>query len=376
MFPTSQRQLAICGLILLGALGGCRDDDPTEPLGGRELWEARDMGPALTGSALLAVDFDGAHGAILGFGSLNTELGNKRAGGGNYILRYELGYWVAATPADLTPGVTFADLAVDDVGDLVVVGYVNGVGDRSRIYDARDGTTQSLQRSGLGSLAVDGEDEFFVAGGFATGGVLWTSPEPGAWVADFLPLSGTNDAGFRDVFVRGDMAVACGFDDGADTLQVVLQRTSTTNWTKIPLGANTFGLTLHSVALAENGALYVGGVLGAGGPTVRAYLAVRSVGGDWSEVVLPDQGLIGAVNDILPAGDGSVYAACSGEVSSDLATIVRAHGGGVDREIVPFPGDIFQMAEGPDGRIHAVGTRHAGSNGATSALLLTRPAPR
>ena len=35
--------------------------------------------------------------------------------------------------------------------------------------------------------------------------------------------------------IRDGRAVACGYDDGADTLQVILTRTPTSDWEKIPL---------------------------------------------------------------------------------------------------------------------------------------------
>jgi hypothetical protein len=210
-----------------------------------------------------------------------------------------------------------------------------------------------------------------VAGGRARGGGLWTSTAPGAWTFDDLPLTGTNDSGFPDVDIRGDRAVACGYDDGADTLQVILSRTTTTGWRKIqPAGPGT--RTYFCIALSEAGTIFVGGIEGAGGMSPKAFLAQRTADGLWTELLLPDPGRLHGVMDILIARDGSIYLACMGEGDDTTANLIHADTSGVRNEITPFPGGLLQVAEAADGSIYAVGFRRDTQDGTTRGVMLVR----
>jgi hypothetical protein len=347
---------------------GCADDGPAHPPAAQASWHFMALDGLGPGTALLAVHFSGTHGVVLGarpgpMPSFVLGLGDD-------------GTWTPRNTDDLPAGVNFRDLAVDAVDSVVLAGFATLGANPTRILDTRGPAGAAVVGPGLGLLTIDGENSFYVAGGFSRGGQLWTSLDPGQWTADTLPLTGTNDSGFRDIDVRGDNAVACGFDDGADTLTVLLSRSTTTDWQKIPLGGGQFGRTFRCVALSATGDIFVGGISGAGGLDPHPFLAVRSPGGDWTDVVLPAPEQTGMVNDILLASDGAIYLACSGEVGHELATIIRADGNGAAHEITPFRGELFQLAEGPDGKVYAVGLRRDGSGSIIeTGVMLVRDAP-
>ncbi len=188
---------------------------------------------------------------------------------------------------------------------------------------------------------------------------------------DNLPLSGANDSGFRDVYIRGDRAVACGYDDGADTLQVILERTISSEWSKVPAGGPYTG-TYFCIALSEDGTILVGGIEGAGGMSPKAFLSQRSATGLWAELILPDPEALHGVNDILIASDGSIYLACMGEGENSMANLVHADKGGVRTEITPFPGGLLQLGEAENGDIYAVGFRRNEQDGSESGVMLVK----
>ncbi len=354
-------------LVLVLCLAGCREDDPTTPVGGAEPWQEVRLETDLGNSALLAVDFWPGGGMALGYG-LRGSAGAKAVYAPSLLTLTGDGWSPVAT--DGLPDVqAYMDLALDGAGGLVLVGFDSG-DTGCRLVDDRGFPRQTLERQGAGLLAVDGDGGFFVAGGHAPSGKLMTSLAFPTWTTDTLPLSGQGESGFVDVDVRGGVAVAVGFDDGADVIPVLLRRTVLEGWQQVDLGGVS-RVTLHSVALTADGAIFAGGVQDAGGLEPRAWLAVRSAAGGWTQIVLPDPGLVGAVNDILVTTSGSVVIACSGEVSSNLATIFRADASGVVREVTPFAGHLFQLGEAADGRLFAVGMRYL-QNGVEKALLLQR----
>lgn len=354
----SFRRSALWAPLLLLLLAGCSDDDnPTGPGKATYSWLDVTLDGIGANSVMYAVDVNGDHGVALG---RNFNLG-KTPSFNQLIYSLDLaGNWMPNPTPGLPAEVVFLDVAVDEADSLMAVGFTETGADPARIFDARGPSSVAFTGPPPGMWTLDGDGDFYVAGGFSQGGQLWTSLEPGVWTQDVLPLSGTNDSGIRDVDVVGDMAVACGFDDGADTLQVLLQRTTTSGWEKIPLGDGHFGRSFRCVALSEAGAIIVGGISGGGGPDPRPFVVVRSPAGDWVEIDLPNVEQVGMVNDILIAED-AIYAACSGEVDHDWASIIRADPLGVEHDIEPFRGELFQLAEGSNGRIYATGVRHSGA---------------
>lgn len=116
---------------------------------------------------------------------------------------------------------------------------------------------------------------------------------------------GTNESGFLDVYIRGVTAVACGFDNGADVLPVILTRTTTTSWVHVDVSATDFASSLWCIAVDEYENLIVGGIRGAGGPFARAFISLHSSSVESADLVLPGPKELGGVNDILIAADGS-----------------------------------------------------------------------
>jgi len=358
-------------LFLAGFITACSDDpaspdDPVDP--GTPLWQEVNLEPAPAGeSRLVAVDFTGNHGVALrlaipdgGFMEVVNDVFRLQPDDG----------WLKDNPDTIRADFLGMDLAVDTTGELVLAG-IQIFGPTSVVLDLRGTVPEYIEQSSFGMLTVDGEGSFMVAGGRSDGGGLWTSTAAGNWDFDDLPLSGRNDSGFRDVDIRGDRAVACGYDDGADTLQVILTRTASTDWEKIDL-TGTFGRTLYCVAVTEAGDIFVGGIEGAGGPSPRAFLMLRSADGSWTDFALPDPELLHGVMDILIAVDESIYLACHGEGDNTMANLIHASASGVRKEITPFPGGFLQVDEAPNGDIYAVGFRRDDSTGMEEGVMLVK----
>jgi hypothetical protein len=363
--------------ILLFAAVGC-DDDPSGPCDCpiESVWAEVDLGASIGDSAvLLAVDCAGGECLALGYSIQAVKRADALPGYSPlfYTLDPEAG-WIPATLPGL-PTENYFDLALDPAGRPVVMGY--GVGGVSQpytaIYDARTDPPSVFGRSSSAVTTVDGDAGFFVAGGSWGSGVLLSSDKPGTWDSDSFPKSGTNEGGFHAVDVLGDVAVACGFDDGADTLQVVLRRTKTDGWKLVNRDGLPFATELRCIAVDAAGAIFVGGVQSPGGPDTRAFASVRSASGEWTSLVLPDPVALGRVNDILLASDGSIYLACSSEYEdSSTAHLLRASEEGVREEIEPFGGELLQLAESADGSIYAAGSRRIDSGPNREPVLLRR----
>jgi len=349
---------------------GCSDDpaSPAPPGPGTSLWQEVKLEAAAGESRLAAVDFTGNQGVALRLvipGGGATEFAHD-------IFRLQpSGGWLKDNPGGIRSGFVAMDLAVDTTGELVLAG-VQLPGATSAVLDLRGAASEYIDQSSFGMLTVDGEGSFMVAGGRSSGGGLWTSTAAGNWNFDDLPLTGTNDSGFRDVYIRGDRAVACGYDDGADTLQVILTRTASTDWEKVDLDGS-FGRTFYCVALSDAGVIFVGGIEGAGGRSPMAFLSQRSADGSWTELILPDPELLHGVMDILIASDDSIYLACEGEGENTMANLVHADMFGARKEITPFPGGLIQVGQSTGGDMYAVGYRRNATGMEEGVMLVKAP---
>jgi hypothetical protein len=350
-------------------LTACSDDDlvrqenPNAPQ-----WQEVDLGQTAGDSRMVAIDFTGSHGlavrVVMLDGGATTELTHE------FFRMQPDGGWQKVDLGNIRSGFVAMDLALDTAGKPVLAG-MQYTGPHSVVLDLRGSVAEYIEQPTYGMLTVDGEDPFMVAGGRSGGGGLWTSTGPGEWDFDDLPLTGTNDSGFHDVYVRGDRAVACGYDDGADTLRVILTRTATTNWQKIqPEG--TFARTYECIALGEDGTIFVGGIEGAGGLSPKAFLTQRSADGIWADLVLPDPGLLHGVMDILISSDNSLYLACWGEGENTTANLIHASASGVVKEITPFPGGLLQVGQSAGGDIYAVGFRRDVLTGTERGVMLVK----
>lgn len=354
------------GCCLVGLLlAGCRNSAPTMP-GNPDPWRAANTPTMTLGSSLSSVAFAGDRGVALGLASGKA--------GADYMLlsRGATGAWTHISLADPPSASVLVDAALSAEG-IVIGGLLRQGSDTCLVYDERGFAPATIQRPGFGISAIDGDDALMVAGGSGIGGVLWTSRTLQFWEIAATPLDPLHEGGFTDVFVGNGEALACGFDDGAATTQVVLRlQASDDTWHLLPLGAGAAGKTLQCVAAGDDGTMMLGGIAGAGGSAPRAFAWLRGVDGAWRTLTLPDADMIGGVNDVLPAPGGVWYLACGGEGGSGLGTILRMEGGAIRRDLKPFIGTIEQLARSSDGTLCAVGWSLTEGTGLRQPLLLER----
>jgi hypothetical protein len=367
MNSNTLRKTLLLLLLWILTFGACSEDDPVRP-DNQAVWQWQevDLGPTTGDSRVVAVDFTGNHGLAVRLdipdGGTMMEIVHE------FFRLLDDSEWLEDDLGEIRSGFVAKDLALDTTGKCVLAG-IQMPGPPSVVLDLRGTEAEYIEQYSYGMLTVDGQGSFMVAGGRSSGGGLWTSTGPGIWNFDDLPLTGTNDSGFPDVYIRGDRAVACGYDDGADTLQVILTRTSTTDWQKIEPGG-AFNATYYCIALDEQGTIYVGGIEGAGSMHPKAFLAQRPVDGPWTDVTLPDPDLLHGVMDILIAVDGSLYLACMGEGENTMANLVHISPSGATKEITPFPGGLLQVDQAAGGNIYAVGFRRDDQAGTETGVML------
>lgn len=369
--PGPVRQAAVLAAAAILA-GGC-DDDPARPGGGGPVWTQVEL-PAVQGDlTLLAAAARGPRAMALGY--LEPPARDKAGEGESILLELQAdGTWDLHPLPGGSITAVWLGLALAEDGQPVLAGFdLQGEAPGGCILDTRQEQVVQHPFGGFGLMALDAEGQVMTAGGSAAGGRSVTSTAPQTWISDPLPLSEADEAGLLDVDIRGGMAAACGFDDGADVPQVLLLRQGTGDWQLADLGGlTTFSRTFTAVALGDDGAVFVGGIAGAGGSHPTAFLSVRSSAGDWADIVLPNPTQLGRVNDILVAADGSVYLACSGEDDLPTAHIVRASGVGPVEEIAPFPGELNALTQDGDGTIWAAGTRMQAGSPVRQGMLLRR----
>ena len=355
---------AVLGATVALPLAGC-GDDPADPDGSDgALWTEVPLPPTGDDLTLLAIAARGPQAMVLGFQGSPTGVGGRsgaKDGSGSSVL-FELqadGSWDLYPRPGGSATAVWWGLALAEDGQPVLAGFETAGGQSGGcVLDTRGGQTLQHCYPSLGLQAIDADANVMTAGGTSTGGELWTSRDPQVWTVDPIPLSGVNETGLVDVDMRGDLTVVCGFDDGADVPQVLLMREGTADWQFVDLGGiATFGRTFEAAALTADGAIFLGGIAGAGGLSPVAFLSVRSAAGDWAEIELPNPTRLGRVNDILIAADGTVYLACSGEADIPTAHIVHSSQSGAVEELLPFPGELVALAQTEDGTVWAVGTR-------------------
>ena len=104
------------------------------------------------------------------------------------------------------------------------------------------------------------------------------------------------------------------------------------------------------MAVSAPGGILLGGAItnfAGGADEYTAFLLLRSVAGDWAEIVLPDPEALERVNDILIAADGTLYLACGMETGFILRW---PSGEGIEREAAIPSARIRRLAQAPDGR--------------------------
>lgn len=359
--------LLLAAIALPGATG-CRNERPTMPPDA-DLWRAADLPYLNVGTSLEAIAFDGNAGYILGSGLAKA--------GTDYLLlaRDTSGHWLQRRLADPPDNAVLVDLAAGATG-VVVGGQLQQDLEPCLVHDERNELAASIARAGIGIAVIDGDDALMIAGGQAVGGALWLSRAPGTWSVEATPLSATHAGGFADVFVAGERAWACGYDEGSDTPPLVLALDPAAGtWSRVPLGEGILGRTLRCVAARDDGTLLLGGLADGGSGSAQPFLRLREAGGGWVDLEIPDVAFLGSINDLQPAADGAWYAACGGTTGAGtdgLATILRVSGREVSAELTPFHGAIRQLGRDAGGLLHAVGYRITSGGGLHQPLLLTR----
>lgn len=369
MNPNTYRKTLLPLALWILFLTACSDDDPVrQDTPDTPHWQEVDLEQPAGESRMVAVDFTGSHGVAVRV--VTPDDGATTEFTHEFFRMQPDGGWLKVDLGNIRSGFMTMDVALDTTGKPVLAG-IQYTSPHSVVLDLRGSVAEYIEQYTYGMLTVAGEGSFMVAGGRSGGGGLWTSTGPGDWNFDDLPLTGTNDSGFHDVYIRGDRAVACGYDDGADTLRVILTRTATTDWQKIqPEG--TFARTYECIALSEDGTIFVGGIEGAGGMSPKAFLTQRSADGLWADLILPDPDLLHGVMDILIASDKSIYLACWGEGENTTANLIHASPSDVLKEITPFPGGLLQVGQSAGGNIYAVGFRRDESTGTEQGVMLVK----
>jgi hypothetical protein len=198
---------------------------------------------------------------------------------------------------------------------------------------------------------------------------MMVSTAADVWTPESLPFpANRNERGLEGIAARNGLWVACGFDDGAEgtpespSRVLFLNRGSGWDRIAVPCGGcsnREFG----AVAVSAPGGILLGGSItnfAGGADEYTAFLLLRSVAGDWAEIVLPDPEALERVNDILIAADGTLYLACGMETGFLLRW---PPGRGIEREAAIPSARIRRLAQAPDGTIWAAGSLQSGENG-------------
>jgi len=199
-----------------------------------------------------------------------------------------------------------------------------------------------------------------LAGAAATTEQVLISTAPDVWTPETVPYpTGQNERALVDLSASAGIWAACGFDDSGDGTPAspnsVLFLDQGLGWQRIsaPCGGCS-NREFRTVSVAPTGAVLLGGAatnFAGGANEYTASLALRSVSGDWVEVVLPKPTELKRVNDILLTGNGLVYMACGIGGTSYLVRWQES----IVRDGTLQSARINRLAESPDGTIWAVG---------------------
>lgn len=214
----------------------------------------------------------------------------------------------------------------------------------------------------VGGIAFSSSgDTLRLAGASATTEQVLISTTPGSWIPETTPYPTTHgERALQDLSARSGDWVTCGFDDAGDgTPQYpnqVLFLNQGSGWERISISCGGCSAwEFKTVAMSETGGILLGGAFtnfGGGANEYTASLLVRSVSGDWADIVLPSPTQLKRVNDILIAQDGTVYLACGMETSY----LMRSSPGQALVKDATLPSArIHRLTESPDGTIWAVG---------------------
>jgi hypothetical protein len=290
----------------------------------------------------------------------------------------EGGAWRRATPPALPEAGLLTAVGFTAGSEAIMAGADVRPPGQGFVLDERGGWNRIDVSLGALALATSGGVTRLAGMG---GAPALVSLAADSWSAESLPFpSTTGERGLVDIAARDGVWVACGYDDGAegtpDSPHAVLFRNGGAGWQRVavPCGGCS-NREFRAVAVSATGGLLLGGAItdyGAGAADASvAFLLVRSVAGDWTEIVLPGAGRLDRVNDILAASDGSIYLACG---LDGAHCVVRSPSGAPAAcELSLERARIEALGEGPGGVLYAVGaTLDAGNSALQSPALWRR----
>jgi hypothetical protein len=346
---------ALAQLACAVLLAAC-DDDPTEPqLNTLEEVTLIDLDQE---GAFFDIAFSGTRG--LAVGAVSSGVAPNQTFAPLAASLNANGTWASDASISLpsTGLLTAVAMTSSSLGVIagVDVSVISGF-----ILDERNGWSQHNVAVGGLAFAVH-DDTLRVAGASVTAQHAMISTAPDSWTLETLPFpASTNERQIQDLSAGAGIWTACGFDDGADgtpdSPNEVLFLNHGTGWERISVACGgCSNREFRSVAVSETGGILLGGAItdfSAGGNEYTASLVLRSVSGDWVELVLPAATELKRVNDILIAEDGTVYLACG---MGTMAYLVRSSPGGpIERDATLTSARINRLAESPDGSIWATG---------------------
>ena len=357
-------RLAITSWMLLSGaalLVSC-SDEPTQPTPSG--LEEQPLSESPPGGAFLDLAFAGNQG--LAVGAIGSGVAPNQTFEPFLLSLDSTGTW-SPDPGISTPAtgwltaVTLFTFAVSqtDVVNLAVIAGVDASGN-GFILDERNGWSQHSVP--LGGLALARyQTTLRLAGSWAGTEEVLISTSPDLWTPEALPFPiGQGEKGIQDLSARNGIWAACGFDDGGDGTPTspnsVFFVDEGTGWERVSVSCGgCSNWEFRSVAVSETGGVLLGGAItnfSGGANDYTASLLLRSVSGDWVEIVLPKPTELKRVNDILIAQDGAVYLACG---MGGTSYLVRSAGGSITRDATPTSARINRIAESPDGTIWAAG---------------------
>jgi hypothetical protein len=359
------RRFDVVPFMLLGCamfLASC-SDEPTQPAPSG--LEEQTLSESPQGGAFLDLAFAGDQGMAVGAIASGTAPNQTFE---PFLLSLDsTGTWSPDSSIS-TPGtgwLTAVDLTVVAVSSTsaitnAVIAGVDGSGS-GFILDQRNGWSQ--HNVPLGGLALARyQTTLRLAGTWANNDLVLISTAPDVWTPETLPFPpGLGERGIQDVSARNGVWAACGFDDSGDGTPAspnsVFFVDQGTGWERVSVSCGgCSNWEFRSVAVAETGGILLGGAVtnfAGGANEYTASLLVRSVSGDWAEIVLSKPTELKRVNDILIAHDGTVYLACG---MGEMSYLVRvSSGGAITRDATLTSARLNRLAESPDGSIWAAG---------------------
>jgi hypothetical protein len=362
MFRLNSRTLYSNVLVLVSlSFFSCSDDSTTTPdvPEFNSPWVEVALPDTLPKSVLMGIAFSGTRGLALG----------AQGSSQGYVLEFNGASW---QPHPLPTDVNDFPLAVamDAAGRGVVVGArSDGAGSPAVFAERPTWTRVPLPEvfGGLQCVAVDASGNFLAAGPGNSSVLALTGTATGSWTQLSIPLPGDpQEKALVDLASRAGTWAGCGFDDGGQGDETspfsVVLRNDGTGWDLLsgPGCGGCGNREYRAVAINDRGALLLGGAktdfsAGADDEYVAFLASYNPSREHWTEILLPESGVLDRVNDILVTTSGDVYLACG----LDTQTLVHHHAtGGNTIEWRSSEESLTALAEDEVGNVYAVGVHN------------------